>query len=325
MFIIWCVNFKRKSFSYRRFCWKIICSVSFQLIKSDLKLIYFNYLSDLEHPENPIYSIEDAHEDIINSLDAIGGKTIGCGAPEIVTGSRDGTVKVWDLRQKGSPVACISALSVEDGGNGSRDCWTVAFGNSYSDLERCVTAGYDNGDLKIFDLRNMSLDWETNVKNGICDIEFDRKDIEMNKMVVTTLEGGLHVFDMRTRHPKMGYSQISEKDAGRALGTNGVISGAKSTVWAVKHLPQNRDIFVTCGGTGSVRLWQYKYPSSRTKEDSDGYKVGVMGNLEMLQATTIATQPVNCFDWSPDRIGLGVCGSFDQTVRVLITTKLNLL
>lgn len=43
----------------------------------------------------------------------------------------------------------------------------------------------------------------------------------------------------------------------------------------------------------------------------------------MLQATALSSQPINCFDWSPDRIGLGVCGAFDQTVRVLVTTKLN--
>jgi hypothetical protein len=27
----------------------------------------------------------------------------------------------------------------------ARDCWSVAFGNSYNDDERCVLAGYDNG------------------------------------------------------------------------------------------------------------------------------------------------------------------------------------
>jgi hypothetical protein len=34
-----------------------------------------------------------------------------------------------------------------------RDCWSVAFGNSFNDEERCVLAGYDNGDVKLFDLR----------------------------------------------------------------------------------------------------------------------------------------------------------------------------
>lgn len=169
----------------------------------------------------------------------------------------------------------------------------------------------------------MSLTWETNVKNGICGIEFDRKDILMNKLAVTTLEGGLHVYDMRTQHPSKGFACVSERDAGRSLGTNGVITGAKSTVWCARHLPQNRDIFISCGGSGSVRLWLYRYPDKRVSDTSDGNSQGVAGDLEMLSATTLSTQPVNSFDWSPDRLGLGACSSFDQTVRVVITTKLN--
>lgn len=44
--------------------------------------------------------------------------------------------------------------------------WNFA-GNSYNSEERVVCAGYDNGDIKMFDLKNMSLKWETNVKNGV--------------------------------------------------------------------------------------------------------------------------------------------------------------
>jgi hypothetical protein len=39
-------------------------------------------------------------------------------------------------------------------------------GNSF-DEERCVVAGYDNGDLKLFDLRTMSMRWETTLSNGV--------------------------------------------------------------------------------------------------------------------------------------------------------------
>ena len=35
----------------------------------------------------------------------------------------------------------------------------------------------------MYDLRTNLVRWETNVRNGVCSIEFDRKDIEMNKMV----------------------------------------------------------------------------------------------------------------------------------------------
>ena len=58
---------------------------------------------------------------------------IGYGAPELVTGGRDGCVRLWDPRVP-DPV-----LGLEPGaGETARDCWTVAFGNSYSDEDRCI-------------------------------------------------------------------------------------------------------------------------------------------------------------------------------------------
>ena len=44
---------------------------------------------NLESPEIPVYSVK-GHKEIINAIDGVGGLGIGEGAPEIVTGSRDG-------------------------------------------------------------------------------------------------------------------------------------------------------------------------------------------------------------------------------------------
>ena len=180
-----------------------------------------------------------AHDEIINSIDAVGGLGVGEGAPEIVTGSRDGSVKVWDPRQKHEPVAVMEPNE----GETKRDCWAVTFGHAFNESDRCVAAGYDNGDLKLFDLRAMELRWETNLKNGICSVEFDRKDVNMNKLVATTLEGKFTIFDMRTQNEKSGFASLVER-------------AHDSTVWVVRHLPQNRDVFVTCGGSGGINLWK---------------------------------------------------------------------
>ena len=146
---------------------------------------------------------------------------------------------MWDTRQQ-EPV-CI--FGPESGA--TLDPWTVAFGNSYNNQERMIAAGYENGDIKLFDMRAMKLHWETNVKNGVCGIEFDRKDIEMNKMVVTGLESKFHVFDMRTMNPTKGYACMSQK-----VGTQ------NTTGWTVKHLPQNRDIFVMSSGSGGLDVFK---------------------------------------------------------------------
>ncbi|XP_067939400.1 dynein axonemal assembly factor 10-like isoform X1 [Watersipora subatra] len=260
---------------------------------------------NLEEPSLPVYSAK-GHKEIVNAIDGVGGLGIGEGAPELVTGSRDGLVKVWDPRQKNDPVATMAPGE----GETKRDCWTVAFGHAFNVHDRCVAAGYDNGDVKLFDLRKMALRWEHNLKNGVVGIEFDRKDIDMNKLVATTLESKFYVYDMRTQHPTKGFASLTEK-------------AHKSTIWCVKHLPQNRDIFMTTGGTGTLNLWKYTYPAKRVTKTEEGQEMGVIGSLELIQNTALSTQPISSFDWSPDKQGLCVCTAFDQTLRVLVTTRLN--
>ncbi|CAL4131827.1 unnamed protein product, partial [Meganyctiphanes norvegica] len=260
---------------------------------------------DLNCHELPLYSVK-AHNEIINTIDGVGGLNIGKGAPEIATGSRDGLVKVWDPRQRDRPVVTIEPKEGEQ----KRDCWTVAFGNAHNADDRTLCAGFDNGDIKMFDLRMMALKWETNVKNGVCSIDFDRKDIIMNKLVATTLESKIHIFDLRTFHKEQGFARLSEK-------------GHKSTVWCSSHLPQDREVFASTGGNGSIYLWKYSYPSQRTKKLDDGSEVGVTGKVKLLQNATICEQPITSFAWSPDKRGLCACTGLDQTLRLLIVTKLN--
>ncbi|CAG9460938.1 unnamed protein product [Pedinophyceae sp. YPF-701] len=261
---------------------------------------------DLERPNQPIFDVQ-AHASIVNQIDGFGGQARGCGSPEMVTCGRDGCVRVWDVRQRDAPVAAFEPAEGEQ----VRDCWSVAFGNSYNDDERCVLAGYDNGDVKMFDLRTNQVRWETNVGNGVCGVEFDRKDIQMNKFMVSCLEAQLHVFDARTHHPAKGFASATERLA------------QGSTVWGARHLPQNRDVSMVCGGDGTLYLYRYHYPDQRRVKDPEGVDMGVAGKMAVLNYRNFSTQPISSFDWSPDKEGLFVCSSFDQTIRVGICTKLN--
>ncbi|KAK8728867.1 hypothetical protein OTU49_008835 [Cherax quadricarinatus] len=162
----------------------------------------------------------------------------------------------------------------------------------------------------MFDLRSMAVKWESNLSNGVCSLEFDRKDIVMNKLLTTTLESKFYIHDLQTFHKDKGFARLMDK-------------GHKSTVWCGKHLPQDREIFVTTGGNGSIMLWKYSYPVARSKTLEDGSEVGVVGQVIPLQNATLTSQPITSFDWSPDKMGLSVCSGLDQTIRVVIVTKLN--
>ena len=110
-----------------------------------------------------------------------------------------------------------------------------------------------------------------------------------------------------------------------------------------RHCPDNREVLLTGSGAGTLSLYQYHYPDKRTRVDKEtGDKVhtsqydhpstsvlctqvGVAGTMTRLQAQQISDQPVNCLDWSPDKLGLIVTSAFDQRIRIVIITKLNLL
>lgn len=57
------------------------------------------------------------------------------------------------------------------------------------------------------------------------------------------------MFDMRTRHPVEGYAHTTER-------------AHKATVWMAKHVPQNRDLFMTTGGNGACVECGWRHPPS---------------------------------------------------------------
>ena len=84
-------------------------------------------------------------------------------------------MRVWD-----PCVADMVASLDPETGKLVQDCWTVAFGSTFSQEERCVCAGYDNGNLKLFDLHTNRLCWEGRYGNAVTSVEVNRLYIKMN-------------------------------------------------------------------------------------------------------------------------------------------------
>ena len=242
--------------------------------------------------------MDQAHSDLVNSIDSANN-----GGLEIVTGSRDGFVKVWD------PRTSYAVLSVPPLA-GSTDCWTVCFGTDHPNSDRVVVAGYETGLVRLIDLRVNKVRWEKDIKNGVCHVSFDRKDINMNKLSVACMNGVLNIYDMRTYNEQSGF-------AGLEYMVN------NTTLWGCHFLPQDREIMATCGGNGQMNMYRYSYPMKRSIENQDGSRLGVAGSLECIgKSECLTTQPLVSFDWNRDKRGLFATVSFDQILTIGICANL---
>ena len=254
----------------------------------------------------PSFEIKKAHKSLIHAIDGIGGSG-NIGSNELVTVGKDGMGKIWDLRLN-KPVNEFPSNSNE---KELPECWAVSFGNSFDYKERCIGLGYDNGDVKLYDIRASKLKWKTNLKYGISSIEFDKKDSQMNKMIATTFESKLHIFDLISQNPDLSFSSISDDTY-------------NSTIWGTKFLPQNKDIFISMDGNGVVNLYKYNYPNKRNIINENNKLKENKGILKILNKKEITTKPIIGFDWHQNKIGLACLVSLDYSVKIEYISRLNL-
>lgn len=123
----------------------------------------------------------------------------------------------------------------------------MAFGNSFDANERFVIGAYENSDLSIFDLRTLKPIVNCRAVHAICSMETKNKYGKMQTLVCGASRGHLKVYEFDENwKPTFSNKTIPTKE--------GKLS---TTIWCVRHLPQNPDIFATCDGSGSVRLWNH--------------------------------------------------------------------
>ncbi|CAL6071912.1 G-beta repeat-containing protein [Hexamita inflata] len=269
---------------------------------------------DIENLQKPQFHVK-AHQSMIHCVDGIGGRNFTqIGAPEIASGSSDGFVKLWDVRQPQPVLEFTSSVDSETRTQIDRDkmlvskpeAWCVALGGASSTSDRYLLAGFDSGDIKAIDLRMMKVCWEHHLPNGIVSMEFDRQDTKLNKLTVGTLEGHTYCFDLVNGFEKA--SIVDQK-----------FFGDSSTIWQVRHSPFNRDVFAVTGGS-KIGIAKYDYPKERSIEDKT-----IAGKLEMKTDAVVSTQTCQSMCWSREKNGLLAWGSMDQTVNVGYVTNMKSL
>ncbi|KAI8079094.1 WD40-repeat-containing domain protein [Gilbertella persicaria] len=219
---------------------------------------------DIQRFDIPLVSFK-AHDSIINAIDSYNQAKE---PQELVTASRDGTVKVWDVRQPEKAVLTITSKETQ------KDIWAVAFGQFNG--HKLVAVGYEDGNLKLFDVDGSQYIWQTNVKDGICSIDFNHE-----KLLVSTLSGAC-LIDIKTGN------------ATEIIST----SEPANTLWSIRHIPQASEYFSVASGDGQISIFNQ---SSLT---------------EPLHFLPLSKHPIISLDWHKDKKGLFACSSFDQTIKV---------
>jgi len=246
---------------------------------------------DLEEIDKPLEEVV-GHTDMINCI-------AGCqsGGGMLVTGARDGLVKVWDRRN-------MSSCSVTIEGDERKDCWAV----DTLETGDMVAAGYSNGDIRVFDVRACKVFWETSLPHGVTSLKFSGSNFEkLDRLLAGSLGGGVADWDLQTRHKVHGFSRSD-------------VRLEKTTVWQVTGAPQNTGLILASFGSGAVQLVRFREPGHRVMIGSDGSNVGTPGEFVKGVSKQLTDKPVTCFDWSADKAGLVVTSSFDQNIRIIIVT-----
>lgn len=78
------------------------------------------------------------------------------------------------------------------------------------------------------------------------------------------------------------------------------------------HLNCSNDLFILF----LLVFCSYKRSNKNLKNNDN------TSQLHQIHEMSISNEPVNCFDWSPDRCGLAVCSSYDKTLRIIASAHL---
>ena len=184
-------------------------------------------------------------------------------------------MKLWDRRTLEKP---ILRMSPEDNEN-KRDCWSVSHSGPDSKL---IAAGFDNGDIKVFDVRATKLLWETSLSRGVSNLNLIQAG-EMTGLVAGNVQGKLYKWNLNS-----GDSTLSTQLD-------------KSTVWSTERI--NEGTLVSAMGSGALCFTKYS-----------------KDRLECVNTHQVSEPPLTGLTTSSDKPGLFATSSFDKTIRIYFYT-----
>lgn len=120
----------------------------------------------------------------------------------------------------------------------------MVVGNAHSVDDRSVCAGYENGDISLFDLRKVSMLWNKNMpKTGICSVAFDSPEKPRGNIFWTGLNGAHGVLSTHQTTTQVGpVEAVPVKDKPAV------------TIWRGKPSPHNPGLLGETDLEGNFRI-----------------------------------------------------------------------
>ena len=228
--------------------------------------------------------------DLVNCIAGEAGEDGG----RLVTGGRDGLVRVWDHR-------CFTRPATTIEGEPARDCWSVSLAGD------TVKAGYSNGDIRHFDLRAGAVRFSLVIFKMLSGHVLVSKTnlilfYSMDVIIPFPSWEGQASGGVSCLQGGVGPTMLAGTAAGLLctwdeVGSKSELRLDRSTVWAVAGSAQQQDTVLASTGSGALHLL-------------------LAGSL--TTSLQLTDKPVTSLNWNTDRAGLAVTTSFDQNIRVVL-------
>ena len=129
-------------------------------------------------------------------------------------------------------------------------------------------------------------------------------------MIVTTLGSKFYLYDLNNlnnlNYTNNNYNSIENKDVKNPVYKKLYVEN-KTQLWGAKFLPQEKNMFLSLGGNGSLNL--YKFEKSDFIDNNKE-------KLKIINSCRLSSLPIIGFDWHFIKTDLACLVSLDNSIRI---------